>query len=85
MSTLVFFRPMMVKNIHVKKFLSLDYEMKRLALLRQDSAISNDYSNFSNVYSNFRPFISPLLNVTGHVFGQNGVSVVTSAKSWKTR
>ena len=85
MSTVVFFRPMMVKNIHVKKFLSLDYEIKRLALLRQDSEISNDYSNFSNVYSNFRSFISPLLNVTGHVFGQNGVSVVTGAKPWKTR
>ena len=32
-SSLVFFRPMMAKNIQVKKFLGLDYEMKRLAWL----------------------------------------------------
>ena len=33
MSTLVFFWPMMAKNIQVKKFLSMDYEIKRLAWL----------------------------------------------------
>ena len=31
-STLIFFRPVMAKNIHVKKFLGLNYEMKRVAL-----------------------------------------------------